>query len=261
MRTGRAHHHAHDASIRFLAVTPPKDEQRGTSVNRASSVLDTDIPKIASNMVSRLPIVSNTGYLVTSARTTAASDLQEMMSHVSYSLGSDVSATELAQQDQFESLPVHTEGIYLRHPLRYFLLACVEPSETGGETTIYDGRVAASIILSEHPELAGVITEYKSSRGPDAYKRALLASREDAAGGSPVLVFREWVEANHVLELPTGWDLNSFYLYMQRVLSRSLIIAHRWQPGDVMLIDNHLTLHGRAGFTGTRRMIRMRVNA
>lgn len=35
----------------------------------------------------------------------------------------------------------------------------------------------------------------------------------------------------------------------------ALAVAFPWQAGDVLLIDNHLTLHSRRSFTGTRRVL------
>jgi alpha-ketoglutarate-dependent taurine dioxygenase len=42
--------------------------------------------------------------------------------------------------------------------------------------------------------------------------------------------------------------------HIRRVL-QSETISHRWQVGDILILDNILSAHGRMPFTGARKII------
>jgi alpha-ketoglutarate-dependent taurine dioxygenase len=184
-------------------------------------------------------------------------ELEEMMLSIGGGLGRRASSALLDSPGEPEALAVHTEGLYAPNPPRYFLLGCVETARGGGETTIYDARAAAKLIASEHPELLATRMHYTSGHHNLSSVRPLVTA--DGSGRGDVLIFRQGPSGNECL-LPPGWEEKSFYGYMGTVLDRSLILAHEWKPGNIVIVDNSVTLHGRRGFTGRRRMIRVRVD-
>lgn len=76
--------------------------------------------------------------------------------------GSQVDITDLVSDKSKDRLAAHTELIYYKTPLRYFILGCVRPSNVGGETIVFDARVAADLIAEQAPELASVRIEYRA---------------------------------------------------------------------------------------------------
>ena len=52
-----------------------------------------------------------------------------------------------------------------------------------------------------------------------------------------------------------GTDIEESVLDEIRDVYADLMLAFRWQEGDILMLDNMLTSHGRAPFTGPRRVL------
>jgi alpha-ketoglutarate-dependent taurine dioxygenase len=201
------------------------------------------------------------GFLLYRAKTSAHDAVCDAMQGLARSLGGHVDLVNLDSSGDSRFLPVHTEGIYRTIPLRYFMLGCVSPGLTGGNTIIYDARRAAQRIYREQPELACVSIVYASKAHNVAAEHQLVETRRLTGGPVPVLVFRDRTESNHLKTLPPGWSEESVYACIRRALSRCVIKDHVWQGGDVLVVDNHVTLHARSPFTGARRLVRLRISS
>ena len=225
------------------------------------------IPKTVENHYSltsmALPVDVTTlelhGYTLSQYRGPAA-ELEKQMLECAAALGRTVTSALLSGNGDSNALPIHTEGVYLPVPTPYFLLGCLEPAVEGGTTQIYDARKGARILLEERPELLNVLIEYGSLAHKRTAEHALIT--RCLVGGRDIerLIFREQCETNTIKKLPVGWTLASFYAQMALVLDRSLALSHEWRCGDIMIVDNRLTLHGRAPYRGRRQMVRLRID-
>ncbi len=154
-----------------------------------------------------------------------------------------------------EILSVHTEGISNTSGIiPYFALGCVIPSDTGGETRLFDGRLAAQRVSAE-PELSGAIIEYSALANPTERVRYPLVVPD--SGGT--LRFRSKVVTNRVISSGSLSE-DEMYARIDQILDESLIVTHKWSIGELMFVNNIITLHDRLPFSGRRRMLRVRYN-
>ena len=155
--------------------------------------------------------------------------------------------------DSNEVLPVHTEGIYDPSGIiPYFALACIRPSDTGGETRLFDARQAAKRLRQIDPGLADVKVRYSSSSYPDLYTEHSLVS---VYKGQEVLRYRTKTSHNTIVGDVAHDD---FYSTADTCVESSLIISHTWVAGDILIVNNNITLHDRLPYVGRRKMLRVR---
>ena len=164
----------------------------------------------------------------------------------------------LSNKDSAPYLPVHTEDIFLPHPVMALMLACEKPADSGGETLLISNRKAMSIILTEKPFLADVRIVYKNIKNLEEKAEHLLIHE------SRGLFFRERVGHQYISyiskEAKEIFDEDEFYEYMSDVLCRSLEISYSWSIGDLLAVDNYRFLHGRNSYIGQRIMHRVTLN-
>lgn len=48
------------------------------------------------------------------------------------------------------------------------------------------------------------------------------------------------------------------YNCIDEILSRCIILDHAWENGDLLFVNNEITLHDREPFIGLRKMLRVR---
>jgi hypothetical protein len=153
-------------------------------------------------------------------------------------------------------LPRHTEQLDDPDPLRYFALGCLEASDLGGATCLYDGRIAAQALLESRPDLAQVRITYSTEWRPTAATHPLVV--DDPQRGA-VLRFRSSLKTNFVHgPLPPLLSEAGMYAEVEAALSAAVAVVHRWRPGDLLIVDNRTMIHAREPFSGTRRMVRYR---
>ena len=102
------------------------------------------------------------GFLLYRLETNTHDAVCDAMRDLARTLGGSADLVTLDSDGDPRSLPIHTEGVYRSMPPRYFMLGCVNPSATGGNTIIYDARKAARLVRRERPELADVSIVYAS---------------------------------------------------------------------------------------------------
>lgn len=155
--------------------------------------------------------------------------------------------------DSKETLAIHTECISNKEGIAsYFALVCIKSSISGGETRLFDGRIAAKKIDS-FPELSDVVIEYSALANPNARVQYPLVIPEHGR----TVRYRSKVETNFVLNsgvLPE----DEMYRLVDEIIHKSLIVSHKWNPGDLLFVNNLFTLHDRLPFIGNRRMLRVR---
>jgi hypothetical protein len=186
---------------------------------------------------------------------------QESMTAAATRFGSHVGAgwmgvRLLEAHGSADWLPRHTEQLDDPEPLRYFALGCLEASELGGATCLYDGRIAARELLNSRPELAQVRITYSTEWRPTAATHPLVVN--DPQHGS-ALRFRSSLKTNVVCgPLPHSLSEADMYAEVEAALSAAVAVVHRWRPGDLLVVDNRAMIHARGPFSGTRRMVRYR---
>lgn len=140
-------------------------------------------------------------------------------------------------------------------PIRYFALGCLVPAAQGGETHLYDGRKAARLLVEMLRGAREVRIRYRSAYRPEVADHPLIVDDEQHG---LVLRFRSATENNQVVAKPLGVSEADLYAAVEEAVSASLVLAHRWRAGDLLLVDNHMMLHARAPFAGARHMLRFR---
>jgi hypothetical protein len=156
-----------------------------------------------------------------------------------------------------EPLEVHNECIYSKSGvISYFALGCLRPSLNGGEIRIFDARKAAKIIEKERQELTKVRICYKSNAYPNEGAEYLLVFEDPEYG--KVLRYRAKTKSNFIKEIPKGYSEDDIYQIVNEILSKCLVFVHKWNKGDILFINNRITLHDRMPYVGSRIMLRVR---
>jgi alpha-ketoglutarate-dependent taurine dioxygenase len=152
----------------------------------------------------------------------------------------------------------HTETITMDEDaiLGYFALGCIQAARSGGHTRIYDARAAARNLLAADPALADARIYYFSTTYPNQSAVHPLVAQDATYG--PVLRYRSQTRTNTVVELPHGHSEASMYAAAETALDKALVLDHTWQPGELLVVNNRLTVHDRTPYEGDRQMIRYR---
>ncbi len=171
-------------------------------------------------------------------------------------LGSAVTIYPLEGRDAPKPLPVHNEGIYVNGDLiRSFALGCIQPSISGGETTIYDARAATRLLKKLFPEYSDVKTEYYSGSYPGEKATYALVSFDERHRN--VLRFSSDRTYNRT-ELVIPDAIGRYYNSVNEVLDKSVAIRHQWTAGYLIFFNNLVRLHSREPYQGLRQMLRIR---
>ena len=187
-------------------------------------------------------------------------DIEEIIA-VSAVLGTDLGLEAMSYHiletsGRSERLGAHVESVFLKGgSVPIFALACLQPSDFGGETRIFDGRLAAKLV-GEYIGLPDVVIEYRSVAHPDKFTRHRLVSDY---GLGPTLLYRSRAPTNRVIQAH-GWDEDKIYAVVEAALEQSIVLVHPWQKGDLLMVNNRMTLHDRLAAEGHRRMLRFRYN-
>jgi trimethyllysine dioxygenase len=153
----------------------------------------------------------------------------------------------------------HTDGTYSADAPGCQLLHCLEFVGTGGESTMVDAFAIARRMESEHPDEFEAFT---SMMVPGQYigdGAHLLAARpvfrHDHTGRLVQVSFNNYDRAPFLL---AEADMLLFYDALRVFEELANDPAMQWRhvlgPGEAMLFDNWRVLHGRAAYTGLRRM-------
>jgi alpha-ketoglutarate-dependent taurine dioxygenase len=184
-------------------------------------------------------------------------DLSSTMHSIGRQIGTTTFELGLLGYSDDKPARIHSESIYHSAMCPYFMLACVQKADIGGDTLVYDAEKAARIISSEAPELEGVRMVYHAEHYD--HTRAETPLIRDFGEGS-FLTFRQQFYLNEVHNLPPGLTEDDFYAYIDQVLTRCIEFDKILEPGEMILINNYKTLHVRKAFEGLRKIIRVRVD-
>lgn len=156
----------------------------------------------------------------------------------------------------------HIDGSNYIYPYEVQFLHCIENDAVGGDSAIVDGFAAAGALKSADPEafdtLCRVDVAYKIGAGEHDIRRSAPVLEVDHRGAMRIVRFSN--QQRRTMNVPFE-DVERFYDAYGRI---SAIInapenqlRFRYAPGDVLMFDNHRTLHARGAFrpeTGRRRL-------
>ncbi len=145
-----------------------------------------------------------------------------------------------------EVVPFHWDGAFYKEP-KLLLFYCLESEGEGGETTFSDTtKLWNSLTEVEKEECRNVTltytTEKKAHYGGTI--RVPLVQTHPVTG-DVILRLAEKVETEkNPVTLTIEGGSEGFYDRMVRKLYENMI-AHKWEKGDLLIVDNFRYLHGR----------------
>jgi hypothetical protein len=157
-----------------------------------------------------------------------------------------------------DHLDIHNEGAMrpYGYEIDLFALLCVESALEGGETILVSARTIIDVLRREHP------AHLDRLRRPFAFERAQVTQPgqapvawgpvfEEVGGRLRVRYSRQRIEMAPALSgVPLTCEDVAALDALDEVLSRpDLQFRHMLSPGDLLVVDNHLVLHGRSGYT------------
>ncbi len=153
----------------------------------------------------------------------------------------------------------HTDGTYSNDAPGCQLLHCLEFKGDGGDSTLVDGFAIARRMESEHPDEFETLSTVMVPGQYIGDGSHLLATRpvfrHDHTGRLAQVSFNNYDRAPFLLEES---DMLAFYdalrVFEELANDTSMQWRHVLQPGEAMLLDNWRVLHGRAAYSGLRRM-------
>lgn len=163
-------------------------------------------------------------------------------------------------------MDLHFDGCFNTRPYRATTLYCMEAPETGGHTLLADaGRAFADL----PDRLAGSITRRYALQAylvPDLVRPAMIDPRAKMAV-QPVVIQhpRTRTPVLYVNRLMTMRILDVEADESERLLAELIAHAeqprflhsHRWEPGDLLVLDNRRIAHGRTSYADhERRLLR-----
>jgi [2-(trimethylamino)ethyl]phosphonate dioxygenase len=154
-------------------------------------------------------------------------------------------------------LQAHTDNPY-RDPVPTLqLLACLENSVEGGESTVVDGFAIAGELHDERPEWFRLLGryparfEYAGSAG--VRLRAKRPMIELAPDGELIAIRFNNRSTAPLVDIPFG-DMTEYYRAYRRfaelVEDRRFEVTFKLKPGELFIVDNTRVLHARKAFSG-----------
>lgn len=188
------------------------------------------------------------------------------------------SVLDLAVQDDPQSylftsgdVPFHWDGAFAQVTPSYLVFQCLQAPETGGETLFCD---TTAIVKAADPQtrrhwrrIRITYTTEKLAHYGGRVTADFVSSHPKT--GVPTLRYAEPLDASRFLN-PLALEIEGtspdgeeeFLADMrERLYSSQACYAHPWRPGDVVIADNHVLLHGRRSFPSesARRLQRVHI--
>lgn len=147
----------------------------------------------------------------------------------------------------FAALPFHVELSHRPRPCRYLLLGCIDPGSPGAITKLIDWR-SLEFTPDELHLLETTPILVRSGRG--SFYSTILPPNRAFVRFDPGCLEAVDKRGRSVLDL------------VELRLSQAPPISHRWQRGDLLVIDNWRVLHGRGPTKegSGRRLARILIN-
>lgn len=153
----------------------------------------------------------------------------------------------------------HTDGTYAFDAPGFQMLHCLQFDGEGGESTIVDSFAIARRMEAEHPDefetLSTVMVPGQYIGDGSHLMSTRPIFRHDHTGRLAQVSFNNYDRAPFLL---AEADMIAFYDAIRVFEDIANDPAMQWRhvlaPGEAMLFDNWRVLHGRAAYSGVRRM-------
>ncbi|WP_322414799.1 2-trimethylaminoethylphosphonate dioxygenase [Mesorhizobium huakuii] len=155
-------------------------------------------------------------------------------------------------------LQAHTDNPY-RDPVPTLqILACVENTVEGGESSVVDGFAVAAALQAENPEGFRLLSscparfEYAGSSGVRLQaKRPMIELGPD---GELICIRFNNRSLAPVVDVPFA-DMDAYYAAYRRfaelIEDPAFEVTFKLQPGQAFIVDNTRVMHARKAFSGT----------
>ena len=153
----------------------------------------------------------------------------------------------------------HTDGTYSHDAPGVQMLHCLQFDGTGGDSTMVDAFAIAKHMAAEMPEHFATLSTVAVPGQYIGDGSHLMAARpifrHDHAGHLVQVSFNNYDRAPFLLpELEMIAFYDALRAFDTLANDQSLQWRHVLAPGEALLFDNWRVMHGRAAFTGLRRM-------
>lgn len=165
-----------------------------------------------------------------------------------------------------EAVPLHWDGAFYREP-RTLLFYCLDSEGEGGETLFaHTTKLWASLSPEMQERCRKVKLTYRTKQVAHyggEITVPLVQAHPDT--GATILRIAERVEtALNPVELVINGVEDAEGLYrtlVAKLYEKEFLIEHRWERGDLILVDNYTYLHGRRplGNNTARRFKRIQI--
>ena len=150
-------------------------------------------------------------------------------------------------------LPAHTDNPYRKPIPGIQILHCIKNHSTGGYSTLTDGFAVAEYLRKKHKNFFKLLTNVKI-RFTYVSKDTILENwgetiELDKNGLLKKVRLSPRLDYVPVLkkdQLDQFYKARSFFIKLCN--SKKFMIQFKLQPGDLMIMDNHRTLHGRTAY-------------
>lgn len=186
---------------------------------------------------------------------------------------------DASKQDQGEVLlgqgflPLHRDGALMGNNIEIVAICCAEfQNVTGGRTFITDLENGCKQVPAEILEvlyergIEGRPVDRYYTKAADTWHAIPGFTETDGERWLNVgFPYRKDEKPSWVLRIPGVDDdrcMEMFETMRAILMSETYCYYHQWEEGDVLLLDNRKTLHGREAFTGgPRRLANLQVLA
>mgnify|MGYP006257023471 CR=1 FL=1 len=149
-----------------------------------------------------------------------------------------------------ENVPFHWDGAFFKEP-RWLLFYCTESEGSGGETLFVNTeKIWNSLTDEEKNSSQHIELEYETEKVAHyGGKIRVPLVQAHPATGATILRMAERVisELNPVsLKIHGSQQPEKFYeSFVQKLYDPEFVYEHRWEQGDLLVVDNFTYLHGR----------------
>jgi len=152
--------------------------------------------------------------------------------------------------------PLHNDYAYYPDKISpdWLLLFCLEKSEYGGFTSLIDNKYLISILKKYNPLLLDKIMNLELTYKYEDVEKGEIIHNNILVNSNNIMNWnyfqiKDECNTDKVISIR-----NEFFKFLEKIITDGDIhtIKKNWTPGDGILFNDHLTLHQRTSFLGSR---------
>lgn len=149
--------------------------------------------------------------------------------------------------------PLHTDYAYYpkSESPDWLMLYCINPSEYGGRTHLLTSHTLINIMKKYNPKLledihVDINWVYLKEGGDIIHNKPILSGYE--------INWNYWQIKKELNSSEVMRVREEFFTFMEKVIGDGCMydLSKSWKPGDCLIFNDKLTLHGRDAFLGER---------